>query len=301
MAFKPLLGSAINYKRQRFPCYGSIKYDGIRATIQHGAMGEARAYSRSMKPIPNRHLQRLISQHQGLWGLDGEFLVTEPNDPNACRQATSVVMSQSAPIPDLVFWVFDAWCLGEHNFNIRHAMVRKTVSTIGLPWVKVVEQVPLHNMKELENYRDDAFAEGYEGIMLRDPTLPYKQGRGSAISQELVKVKQWEDMEAEVIGLIEKQHNGNEAFYNELGRTARSTHQANKIGLGTTGALWLRGLDGPFKGVEFSAGGFSDIEAARLWKSQRLNWIAKIKYMPHGSKDKPRHPNFICERHSDDM
>ena len=113
------------------------------------------------------------------------------------------------------------------------------------------------------------------------------------------------DAEAAVIGVEEQMHNDNPAFRNELGRTARSSAKAGKAGAGVLGKLNLRGLNGDYAGVEFDCGtGFDAKEREELWAldpSEVIGQIAKIKYFPTGSKDRPRHPVWLGFRDERDM
>jgi len=146
----------------------------------------------------------------------------------------------------------------------------------------------------------DLLDEGFEGLILRDPNAPYKRGRSTVDQGYLLKLKRFVDDEAVVIGFEERMHNGNEATVNELGRTKRSSHQANKTGRGDLGALRLRTAEG----VEFSCGtGFSDAERDQIWRNRDslLGRFAKYKHFVIGSKDAPRHPVFLGWRDPKDM
>jgi hypothetical protein len=81
--------------------------------------------------------------------------------------------------------------------------------------------------------------------MLRDPNGPYKFGRSTRKEGYLLKLKRFCDSEAEVIGVVELMHNGNEAKTNALGRTERSTRKAGKTGMGVLGALACAGCARP--------------------------------------------------------
>lgn len=302
--FKPMLASPVDTAILRYPCIASFKLDGIRVT-KHG---DGRLLSRSMKAIPNRWLQEWARAHHFLNGADGEIIVGAPNEPDTFRRTTSYVMSDDKRDFPFTFYAFDRFDLPGTGYLDR----LRALATALTPYMQADRQVPnavvhkarvLRTLADLEACEADALDQGYEGIMLRDPNGLYKQGRSTAREQALLKVKRHEDMEAVVLGFDERMHNGNEAKTNEIGRTARSSHQAGKTGLGTLGALRVRGLNGPFAGVEFSVGtGFDDAERHRIWTSDRiLGGIAKVKFFPLGSKDAPRHPVFAGWRDPMDM
>lgn len=107
----------------------------------------------------------------------------------------------------------------------------------------------------------------------------------------MLKLKRFEDSEAEVLGIEEEMHNANTAETNELGRTKRSTAKAGLVGKGTMGALIVRDVK---TGVEFNIGsGFTAHDRTEAWKPGEL---VKYKFFPVGVKDKPRHPVFLGRR-----
>ena len=58
------------------------------------------------------------------------------------------------------------------------------------------------NNEELIDYEQGAVEDGYEGVMLRDPSAPYKYGRSTVRKGYLLKLKRFEDSEAEVIDIV---------------------------------------------------------------------------------------------------
>ncbi|HQT78609.1 MAG TPA: hypothetical protein PLD10_16265 [Rhodopila sp.] len=97
--------------------------------------------------------------------------------------------------------------------------------------------------------------------------------------------------------------NGNEAIINELGLTKRSTHQANKTGKGTLGALIVRGITA-YPGVTFRIGTGFDATQRCVFMTDRDKLLGKIvtyKHFPIGAKDAPRHPVFKGFRHATEM
>jgi DNA ligase-1 len=143
--------------------------------------------------------------------------------------------------------------------------------------------------------------EGYEGIILRSPNAPYKFGRSTVREGYLLKVKRFEDSEAEIIGFDEEMFNGNEAQTNELGRTKRSTAAQGLVGKQTLGAFRVRDC---VSGVEFSIGtGLTAAERQQFWDRQDdfRGKILKYKFFAVGVKVAPRHPVFLGMRDARDM
>ena len=69
MTFKPMLAATVSDEPLSYPLLASVKLDGVRALVVDGVV-----MGRSLKPIPNKHVQRLFG-HTQLNGLDGELIV----------------------------------------------------------------------------------------------------------------------------------------------------------------------------------------------------------------------------------
>ena len=298
MPVKPMLATAVeDVNTIKFPVLASQKLDGIRATVQGGQL-----LSRTLKPIPNVNVQALFA---GLpEGLDGELIVGDPFAPDCYRKTTSLVMSDDKPLDffrePVRFHVFDH--IDNAPFSNRLADARQL--TANAANVVVVEHRYVPTLVELEKFEEDLLDRGAEGVMLRSPNGPYKHGRSSLREAYLLKLKRFVDAEATITGTYELEHNGNESFTNELGRTARSSHQENKVGLGTLGGLEVKGFGGEYDKVDFRVGTGFDAETRReLWarRGNLKGQIVKVKYFPSGGKDKPRHPVFLGFRDARDM
>jgi len=296
MTWKPMLASHCkDTSKLKFPVLVSKKLDGVRATVQGGQL-----LSRSLKPIPNVNVQAMF---KGLpEGTDGELIFGDPCSPTAYRDTVSIVMSDDKPADGIRLHVFDRF--GDAGFKERLALARNVATGFGVKDVVFVEHTLIHTLEELDQYEADALAEGNEGVMLRSLDGPYKQGRSSEREQYLLKLKRFADMESKIQGTYELMHNSNESFTNELGRTARSSEQAGKVGMDTLGGLIVVGQNGPYNGIEFSVGtGFDAKTRAELWADRKslIGRIVKIKYFPTGSKDRPRHPVWLGFRDERDM
>lgn len=280
----------------RFPLLASPKLDGVRAVKSHEAL-----LSRTLKPIPNRHVQAL---YDGLPdGLDGELIAGDPTAPDVYRKTVSMVMSDDAPVDGLVYRVFDRVTEGT-GFSVRFAALRSLFTRLSnCAAVELVPQVEVQDAEALTALETEWVGAGYEGVILRRPDSPYKHGRSTVRESYLLKLKRFADAEAEVIGVIELMHNGNAATTNALGRTARSHKKEGLTGAGVMGTLVVRDVK---TGVEFEIGtGFTAEERAKIWytakdgpeQSTRLpreDWpLVKYKHFPSGAKDKPRHPVFL--------
>lgn len=291
---KPMLAEKAELDKLRFPLLASAKLDGIRALAMNG-----RPMSRAMKIIPNRFVQKWFADHaERLDGMDGELIVGEPTHPRVCHLTTSATMSFDGE-PDFTYFVFD-----RHDAEAATPYHQRVGSLPIEPPARVryLDTEIITSHAELEIFEQKMLDIGYEGVILRDPNGSYKQGRATVKEGTLLKLKRYADAEARIIGFAEEMHNGNEATINELGRTKRSSHQANKTGKATLGTLIVRGITA-FVDLEFRVGGFDAAMRNEIWNHQEryLGRFIKFKYFNVGIKDLPRHPNFMAFRDPIDL
>jgi DNA ligase-1 len=285
----------------QFPAIVSPKLDGVR-----GIAAEGVALSRSLKPIPNRRVQELLSGLPN--GFDGELIAGDPTAPDAYRKTVSMVMSDDKPIDGLVYHLFDLQPGGnglapDAPFLVRHGRLDYLVGGLtNRAALNVIPQVLVEDLDALLGLEDIWVGMGYEGVIGRKPDSPYKHDRSTRKEGYLWKLKRFVDGEAVVIGMSELMHNGNEATTNELGHTARS-HK--KGGLEPTGAMGTLTVRDTVTGTEFDIGtGFTAAERKSIWKVRdKLQFLqlAKYKHFPSGAKDKPRHPVFLGWRDGRDV
>jgi DNA ligase 1 len=295
--FRPQLAiEHTKVKTQPSSMYMSEKLDGIRCIVFGGV-----AYSRSLKPIPNKFIQDYIHQYSSvLEGLDGELIIGDKNAPDVFNQSTSGVMRQSGE-PNFKFYVFDRWDSTKPWF-VRFTELQKFVEYRAFPdRIIVLEHYAVVDMSDIDDFEAEMLEMGAEGVMLRDENAPYKCGRSGTKNPELQKVKRFVDNEFEIIGWEPKYTNTNAAKTNELGRTERSTAKEGMVALDTMGSLILR----TSKGYTFSCGsGMTDAIREDLWERREslMGQLAKVKYFDVGTGyNVPRFPVLVGIRHKDDI
>lgn len=300
--FKPMLSATCeDIATLRYPVLVSPKLDGVRCLIRQGI-----AVSRNLKPIPNAFIQRCL---KGLPdGLDGELIVGKPVGDDVWNRSQSGVMKATGE-PDFTYWVFD-WCNIHDQFQARLADARLTVEDIqasdNAPSVKIVPHMYARDYLSVTAHEQLYVEQGYEGIMIRDPNGKYKFGRSTVKEGGLLKLKRWHDAEAVVVDFVERQHNGNEATKDELGRTKRSTAKAGKTGRGDLGALVCTMPRTDFEPVitTFELGtGFTDEERAAIWdnRDKHKRKLVTFKYQQLTPDGVPRFPVFKGFRDARDM
>jgi len=279
----------------RYPLYISPKLDGIRCVIT-----EDGPKTRTLKPIANKFIQKELG-FMSLKGLDGELIVGPPNDKDVFNTTTRGVRKVDGE-PDFTYYVFDFWDQPTTKYGSRIAELEYFVHDIH-PRVKFLKSTLVDTPEELLQVEQDTLNLGYEGIIIRAGDGLYKFGRTTMKEHNAYKLKRFEDAEAYVIGMVPKYRNDNEAFTNELGRTARSKKASGLVELETMGALILRDVE---TGVEFQCGSGFDDEQRKWWY---LNWhrmmadkaLVVYKKFLIGEKDKPRHPIFKGVRMVEDL
>jgi len=266
---------------------GTPKLDGIRCLVVDGV-----AMSRTMKPIPNQHVQ---GELQGLNGLDGELMVG--GDFNA---VSSAIMSVNGT-PEFSYYVFDIW-----NKEIEGGYIEriKHMEDDGLDWhprVNILKPIEIRNETELEIYLDNCVNAGYEGVMIRKPDGKYKHGRSTVREGILLKVKRFFDDEATLIEITEKMHNANELERDELGHAKRSSAKDGQVPTGTAGSCVLA-----WKSVKFKVGfgpGFTDTIKKEMWdnRDNLYGKLFKSSYQELSRDGIPRFGKLIGERHIHDL
>lgn len=286
--------------KAHLPLWGSIKLDGIRFLIRDGV-----AYSRSLKPLPNRDLQRKVAENAHILnGLDGEVIIGDPAAEDCYSKTFTAVMGEGGTF-DHQLYVFDAW-MHKGAYRARYGFIGAHLGFHQLDWVHRLDQTELETMAEVYAFAEDNFALGHEGSIFRDPDTHYKNGRATTNQGQLYKMKKWVDTEVTITGFEELMHNDNAAYTNETGYTQRSSHQENKRGGDTLGAFNCRGSFPDGTPYDVRVGTLKGVTAGQrkeIWDAREsyLGRIIKIKYMDVGVKDAPRHPVFLGFRDPMDM
>ena len=262
-----------------YPVMASPKLDGIRCLMINGV-----AYSRNLKPIPNKFIQKELA---GLHGLDGELMIRTRagSNPDDFNNVQSAVMSQHGE-PKFYYVVFDKWS-NPAKFKDRSDSLQLMLEH---DRVELVEQRVFNNALALYKQYQYWLSEGYEGAIVRDMNAPYKQGRSTMKQGWMLKLKDFKDDEAVVVGFEELMRNENEATTGELGQTTRSHEQAGMVPGGTLGAIVVA-----YNGKSFKVGtGFDVSQRAEIW-AKRKELVGKevtFKYQELSKYGIPRFPVF---------
>ena len=288
---KPLLATKADYGKIQYPVLATPKLDGIRCLMVDGV-----AMSRSMKPIPNDYVRK---QLEGLHGLDGELMVN--GDFN---EVQSGIMKKAGE-PDFTFHVFDSFT--EVGGYLTRISDLEDVSIFGddgydLPKeIKILIPVAIYTEEQLDGYLEKCLADGYEGVMIRDPNGKYKHGRSTVKEGILLKIKKFFDDEAILVEVIEKMHNANELDQDEFGYAKRRSCKENLVPCGTAGSLLLH-----WNGIEFRVGfgpGITDAIKQDIWdrREELIGEFTKFSYQELSKDGVPRFGKMLEFRHEDDL
>lgn len=289
---KPLLSCEVSLDKINFPVYVSTKFDGIRALVIDSVV-----YSRSLKPIRNKHVQRLFGK-QEYNGFDGELVVGDIYAKDVFQKTTSGVMSEDGE-PYVTFHVFDIFTNNTAPYKERLYELNERLVLDQYTSLVATEQRYVHTKDELLELLEQERIKCGEGLICRSPSGIYKYGRSTPKEQLSIKLKFFSDSEFEVVGFEERMHNTNEAKTNELGYTERSSCKENLIPMNTLGSLVLKYGDSTFK----CGTGFNDVQRKEIWENKEsyLGKLASIRYMSVGQAILPRIPSFQGFRDKDDM
>lgn len=304
--FRPML-AATPTKPIKFPVFASPKIDGIRIIVKDG-----RFLSRTLKEIPNKYIQDFLQTpcdfyNDGslgsemaaenfvygdhLEGLDGEITVGAANNHNVMQETMSGVMSESG-CPAWTIYAFDLWNREASYLKRYEELSRMLDPACRPPRINILKQELIESEEELLAYEQYCLKLGFEGVVIRNPLGKYKYGRSTENEGYLIKIKRFEDAEAEIIGFKQMQRNQNEAVTDALGLTKRSTKAEGMVLVDMLGAFLMRTPEGE----EFSLSGFTNEERIHFWniRESLVGRFAKYKHFANsGVVNAPRNGVFL--------
>jgi DNA ligase 1 len=286
----------------KYPVLALPKVDGVR-----GGFLTNKFTARTGKGFKNKNVGQFYS-HPALKGFDGELFRGNLTDEDLCRKTTSLVNSfswnTSGELPKLM--VFD-WVTEETKilpYLHRYNLLKNYLSDIPKEFRQYIVppelEIKCYTLDEVLTAHEYFISLGYEGTVLRLLDAPHKEGRSTVNEGYFLRMKDFSDSEGECIGFTEAMQNNNEAVLDPMGYTERSSHKANKTGLGMIGCLQLL-IDEEV--VNISCGCMTHEERIDYFENPEkiLGKILKFKEMVYGKKDKPRLAQFTGFRADEDM
>jgi len=284
----------------KYPVLATYKLDGIRSLFL-----DKEVKSRKLKKIPNLYIRNELNKVLGnclknseifSGEFDGEIVASTSMN---FQETTHNVMSFEGT-PDFIYFVFD---VVENDLKMSYENRIELLKSIEFNDARIVKLLPtkINNEQELLAFEEKALSKGFEGVILRSCSGPYKCGRATLKEGYLSKMKRFSDSEAIILDFEELEQNNNIATKDALGHSERSSHKANMVGKNTLGTLVVKDI---YSDLELRIGsGLDDTTRAAIWadKEKYRGMVVKYKYFAVGVKDKPRHPVFLGFRNSDDM
>lgn len=295
MAVKPMLAErATDLDALTYPFLCSDKLDGMRCLITPDG-----PQTRSGEHVPNHHVRSLLETLPV--GLDGELCSLDDRGVPDFRR-TMGDMRRFKGEPAFAYFVFDNYLEGDMRpFRVRwEELVDRFAPTLP-PWATVLQQQWVNDAETVRRLFAEALDRGQEGLILRRPLGVYKHGRSTLKDGGMLKVKPYEDDEAEVVGFTAKRRNDNEATKDKLGHTKRSSAMAGRVELEQLGCLVVRNPKWP---KDFEVGtGFTLHDRESMWieRDKLIGRTLRFQYVAVGGYDVPRHASFQGWREAFDM
>lgn len=282
---RPMLAGKADLSTLKYPVLCTPKLDGIRALKLET---NEPLVSRNFKPFRNREINKKFRWLPA--GVDGELVIPS----TAFNEISSAVMGEFSDVSKVEYWIFD-WFGG---FYGGKGAYRERIYSLAnaLPKARDVSILIYHtisNEDELLKYEDNVLKEGYEGVIIRSPNGPYKEGRSTIKEGYLLKLKRFEDGEAIILEFEQRMVNLNPQEKDAFGLAKRSHHQENLQPSDMMGALVVRCLETQ---TVFNIGsGFDEAQRKEIWANQEAfrGKIVKYKWQGHGSVGRPRFPVFL--------
>lgn len=188
---RPMLAHVYEKRKSALvlPAFVQPKLDGIRCLAQRTDSGVSMV-SRNGKPINTLpHIEEFLGDILSPGDvLDGELFTRDLT----LQQIGSGVKKASALSERVEYWVYDA--VRDEVFKHRFEFIEGLF--LAGPCVQVRTEWA-HTERVIMQHHEAHIAEGYEGTIVRNAEAPYRRGHRSA---DLLKLKDFEDAEFEIIG-----------------------------------------------------------------------------------------------------
>ena len=181
-----------------FPCYAQPKLDGIRCiAVKKG--NEVTLWSRTRKRITScPHIEDAIKlnfAHVANITLDGELY--DHNLKHDFEKIVSAVRKEK-PSPESQLIEYHIYDMVDTQFTTKERL-NYLDSNVVTPPLKVLWTLIVNNQEDVAELFKKYLAAGYEGVMLRNTNAKYENKR----SYHLQKVKEFQDAEFEIVGVVE--------------------------------------------------------------------------------------------------
>lgn len=205
----------VHFQKEKW--FASRKLDGVRVITIVDAKGNISFWSRKGKEFKTLSKVREAIKKINLTGVvfDGEMCIVDKKGDENFTSMIKLIRRKDFTISNPRYKIFDYLKLDTFNaekggprLSVRNSLLKRTISEKD-SILDVVEQWPVKSKSHLKVLRDEASANGWEGLILRKDT-PYEGKR----TNNMLKVKNFIDAEYKVtdavMGLIRFIQNGKE-------------------------------------------------------------------------------------------
>lgn len=275
------------------------KYDGIRCQVK-----DEYVTGKSLLVHPNYSVKATYGKPE-YNGFEFELIVTKDGkyDPTSCCRETASFVNSFYETSEHQTILFDNNKLHSLPFQKRFEVIQEFCSTSSV--FKVPEFKVVKNLEELLEFENRMLVQDMEGVIIRNPSLPYRPGESSALG-ELLRLKRYIHEEAIVLEVFVAKKNNNEAKINALGLQERSSHKANLTDKEEVIGFvceTIKDIHDPWSGrllfpkgtvTKVSGTTIKLVDRLRLYhiRDQLIGKLIRFKSFPKGTKDQPRFPTF---------
>ena len=192
---------AVDYQTERangslcFPLLAQPKIDGVRVLVTLSE-GEVVLYSRNGNRFSLPHLSAALEPYlvaNPSMVLDGELYSHDLDFTTICSaiRGTDHELKQQIKL-----YLFDCYNHDRPKQGYRDRY-KELYKLSGVAFVVIVDSVAVKSHRAVERALESFIEAGYEGVMIKSMSSPYKQGRSKAI----MKYKKFRDSEFEVVAV----------------------------------------------------------------------------------------------------
>ncbi|SDS99797.1 DNA ligase-1 [Microlunatus soli] len=268
------------------------KLDGVRVQV-HKDGPTVKIYSRSLDEITDRMPQIVAAvaalPHDQLV-LDGEALALRPDGtPEAFQEIASSAATRAEQgqqrLP-LRAYFFDLLRIGDHDLLDEPLQQRDATMTEMLPAELLVPRLRTEQPEEVESFYRDVVEQGFEGVVIKNPTSGYAAGRRDA---GWIKVKPRHTFDL-VVTAAEWGHGRRRGWLSNLHLAARDERTGGLVMLGKT----FKGLTDEM--LTWQTQRFLELETGRTTGVVSLRPEVVVEIACDGLQTSPRYPGGVALR-----
>jgi hypothetical protein len=291
--FKPMLATNVKPSQLKFPMYGSLKLEGVRAEFTPDGLR-----TRPMKQFGNQawlsaKFATLLAycKQEGVT-VEGEIYI----HGKTFNEISSICRRKSHPdTGDLKVYLFDVYMPEVTNatFAARYLFLKNNSDSFGEDVIVLDQEIQTEAKYVTEAY-EKALELGYEGYVLKAPDQTYKCGRSTVNEHKFLRMKDQLTWDGVVLEIVERFENLVESERNHLGYMAKTQDKDMKRATGMAAVAVVKCADFPGQVVRVTLSrGLTDQDRFDIW-TNREDYVGKnIRWVGIPVKGMlPRAPRF---------